>query len=120
MAGRPFIKLDTAMMARMYTDGVKIRLISLYFGVSTNKIRKVRNELNLPLRKKVHVEYDENEFLRLFEARVTYNEMAKILGMSRCSVIDIKQRLGLPNRNHRKVSHNKETRYGEKLCISSL
>jgi hypothetical protein len=108
MAGRPEIQLDTAMMARMYSDGVKIRQISRYFDVSTNKIRKTRDELNLPLRKVAHVVYDETEFRRLFEARVPYDEMAKILGMSRCSIIAIKKHLNLPNRNrlHKKVQHD--------------
>ena len=47
MAGRPEIQLDTAIVKRMYNDGVKIRLIARYFGVSTNKVRKTRNALNL-------------------------------------------------------------------------
>jgi hypothetical protein len=100
MAGRPEIQLDKEMLKRMYDDGVKIRLIARYFGVADNKIRKTRDSLGLPLRKKVKVICDENEFMRLFEARVPYEEMAQTLGMSRCSVIAIKQRLGLPNRNN--------------------
>jgi DNA invertase Pin-like site-specific DNA recombinase len=109
MAGRPEIKLDTDVVKRMYSDGVKIRLIAQYCGVSTNKIRKTRDSLNLPLRKIRKVVYNENAFKRLFEARVTYNEMAKILRMSRCSVIVIKKRLGLPNRNIlcKKVQHDR-------------
>ncbi len=97
MAGRPKIQLDTAMMARMYTDGVKLKIIARYCDVSVHKIQETRNALNLPKRLNPVV-VDENEFRRLFEAQVTYNEMAKIFGMSRCSVIAIKKRLNLPNR----------------------
>jgi hypothetical protein len=61
MVGRPFIKLDTAILARMYSDGVKLRLIAQYCGVSVAKIRNVRDDLNLPLRK-INVMYNENDF----------------------------------------------------------
>ena len=107
MAGRPEIQLDTAIVKRMYSDGVKIRLIARYFGVSTNKVRKTRDSLSLPKRPNTVI-VDENEFIRLFEARVTYVEMASQLGMSRCSVIGIKNRLNLPNRNNlcKKVNLN--------------
>ncbi len=86
-------------------DGVTLAVIALYFGVSTTKIRKTRNDLHL--QKKLNkVMYDESEFKRLFLQGITYPEMGKILGMSRCSVIDIKRRLGLPNRNSVKVKND--------------
>jgi hypothetical protein len=108
MAGRPSIQLDTAIVKRMYSLGIKMSIIAASFGVSIAKIRTVRDEHNLPLRRK-KVIYNENEFRGLFESRITYNEMAKQLGMSRCSVIDIKKRLGLPNRNrlHKKVKNDR-------------
>jgi hypothetical protein len=99
MAGRPSIQLDTAVMKNMYDDGVKLAVIARYFGVSTNKVRKTRDSLSLPKRLNTVI-VDENEFIRLFEARVTYVEMARQLGMSRCSVIVIKNRLNIPNRNN--------------------
>lgn len=106
MAGRPLIQLDKEILTRMYNDGVKLKLIAHYFGVSTNKVRKTRDSLKLDHRK-INVVYDENKFIRLFQAQVPYKEMAKIMGMSRCSVIDIQKRLNLPNRNLRKkVSHD--------------
>lgn len=94
-------------MKNMYDDGVKLAVIARYFGVSVNKVRKTRDSLSLPKRLNTII-VNENEFKRLFEARVTYVEMARQLGMSRCSVTGIKNRLNLPNRNkwRKKVSHD--------------
>jgi hypothetical protein len=98
MVGRPKIQIDASEFETMYNDGTKLTVIAEYFGVSTHKIRKTRNALNLPKRLNT-VTVDENEFKRLFESKMTYNEMARQLGMSRCSVIAIKKQLNLPNRN---------------------
>ena len=85
----------------MYNDdGIKLSVIASHFGVSIGTIQKNRNYLNLPLRNK-KVVYDENEFRRLFNSGVNYDTMAEKLSMSRCSVIVIREQLGLPARNQR-------------------
>jgi hypothetical protein len=86
-------------------------VMAAYFGVSTAKIRTVRDEHNLPLRRK-KVVYDKNEFKQLFNDGIIYSDMAQQLGMSWCSVTSIKKQLNLPNRHILcpKVSHTKRRR----------
>ena len=99
---RPFIKLNPTQFSKMYKDGgIKLSVIAHHFGVSIATIQKNRHYLNLPLRNN-RVVYDENEFRRLFELGVNYDTMAEKLSISRCSVIVIRQQLGLPARNQRK------------------
>ncbi|MHB8102387.1 MAG: hypothetical protein ACYDEF_09490 [Methanosarcina sp.] len=99
---RPFIILNPATFKKMYIDdNTPLVAIAQHFGVSIGTIQKNRHYLNLPLRNK-RVMYDENEFRRLFELGVNYDTMAEKLSMSRCSVIVIRQQLGLPARNQRK------------------
>jgi len=103
---RPFIKLNPTHFSKMYNDdGIKLSVIAHHFGVSIATIQKNRNYQNLPLRNE-RVVYDKNEFKRLFQDGETYENMSKKLKMSRCSVIVIRQQLGLPARNqrHEKVS----------------
>lgn len=98
---RPFIILDSAHFSKMYNDGdIKLSMITSHFDVSIGTIQKNRNYLSLPLRNK-RIEYDEKEFMRLFQDGETYENMAEKLGMSRCSVIVIRKHLGLPARNQR-------------------
>ena len=99
---RPTIKLNPSTFKKMYSDDtVKLSVIASHFGVSIATIKKTRDSLNLPLRNE-RVVYDENEFMRLFQDGVNYNQMATELKMSRCTVIIIRKRLGLPARNQRK------------------
>src|SRR5665647_2906748 len=103
---RPFIKLNPTHFSKMYNDdGIKLSVIAHHFGVSIATIQKNRNYQNLPLRNE-RVVYDKNEFKRLFQDGETYENMSKKLKMSRCSVIVIRQQLGLPakNQRHEKVS----------------
>jgi flagellar basal body rod protein FlgC len=66
MAGRPKIEIDHVKFVEMYSeDGTKLSVMAAYFGVSIAKIRTVRDEHNLPLRRK-KVVYDINEFKQLF------------------------------------------------------
>ena len=99
---RPTIKLNPTHFSKMYNDGdIKLSMIAQHFDVSIGTIQKNRNYLNLPLRHQ-RIVYDENEFKRLFELGETYENMSKKLKMSRCSVIVIREQLGLPARNQRK------------------
>jgi hypothetical protein len=97
---RPKIILNATEFRRMYNNkGIKLNVIASHFCVSTTVIHKNRKLLNLPLRlPKVHV--DEEEFLRLDAEKLIYDTMAKTLGVSRCTVISIRQRLNLPARNN--------------------
>jgi len=106
---RPFIILDSAQFTKIYNDNtIKLSVIAHRFGVSIATIQKNRNYQNLPLRNK-RVMYSEKEFRRLFELGVNYDTMAEKLSMSRCSVIVIRQRLGLPARNQRKEKVRDDT-----------
>jgi len=99
---RPFIILNPEHFKKCYI-GEKTPLVAIaeHFKVSIATIQKNRNYQNLPLRNK-RVVYDKNEFKRLFELGETYENMSKKLKMSRCSVIVIREQLGLPARNQRK------------------
>ena len=102
---RSEIKLNPSHFSEMYLFDTKLSAITEHFGVSIVTIQKTRDSLNLPFRTK-RVVYHENEYLRLFHSGETYPKMAKQMNMSRCSVISISKRLGLPNRHRstKKVS----------------
>jgi len=56
---RPKIRLDTTILIKIYSLGIKLSIIATSFGVSIRKIETLRNDLNLPLRNG-KVVYDEN------------------------------------------------------------
>jgi len=98
---RPTIKLNPSTFKKLYIDdNIPLFAIAQHFGVSIATVKKTRDSLNLPLRNE-RVVYDEKEFRRLFQDGVNYNQMATELKMSRCTVIIIRKRLGLPARNQR-------------------
>ena len=96
---RPTIKLNPSTFKKLYIDdNTPLFAIAQLFGVSIATVKKTRDSLHLPLRNE-RVVYDEKEFRRLFQDGVNYNQMATELKMSRCTVIIIRKRLGLPARN---------------------
>ena len=98
---RPCIILNPEQFTKCYIDdNTPLVDIAEHFKVSIATIQKNRRYLNLPLRNQ-RIVYDENEFIRLFQDGATYEYMSKKLNMSRCSVIVIRQQLGLPARNQR-------------------
>jgi len=102
---RPTIKLNPSTFKKMYNDDtIKLSVIAQHFGISIATVKKTRDSLHLPLRNE-RVVYDKNEFKRLFQDSMNYNQMDTELKMSRCGVIVIRKQLGLPARNqrHKKV-----------------
>ena len=106
---RPFIILNPEQFKKCYIeDKTPLVAIAEHFKVSIGTIQKNRHNLNLPLRNK-RVMYSENEFKKLFNSGVNYDTMAEKLSMSRCSVIVIREQLGLPARNKRQEKVRDDT-----------
>jgi hypothetical protein len=102
MNGRPRLKVNTAEFTRMYNNGVQIVDIAQHFHICVSSVHKIRVQLNLPIRQRRRVEFDENKYRRLFDEDLTYSMMARKLGISRRVVMAIRKRLYLPNRKRGK------------------